>query len=77
MLEDIGLTMTNYVVSSLKALIREKKAPFTLAVSEYITDEMILGKLAESEAEAADPNAKRFSHEEIFTPLREKYGYKI
>ena len=34
-------------------------------------------KLEESIAVASDPNAKRYTHEEIFTPLREKYGYEI
>ena len=33
---------------------------------------MIRIKLAESEAIANNPNAKRYTHDEIFEPLREK-----
>ena len=34
-------------------------------------------KLEESLAVASDPDARRYTHEEIFVPLREKYGYSI
>jgi len=33
-------------------------------------------KLEESLAIANDPSAKRYTHEEVFEPLREKYGYE-
>ena len=77
MLNDIGLTMSTYFVSSLKALIREKKVPFTLAASDFIPDEIILERLAESEREAADPNTKRLTHDDVFGKFREKLGYDI
>jgi len=77
MLNDIGLTMSTYFVSSLKALIREKKVPFTLAASDFIPDEIILEKLAESEREAADPNTKWLTHDEVFGKYRGKLGYEI
>jgi hypothetical protein len=38
---------------------------------------MILEKLAEAEREAADPNTKWLSHDEIFDEIRERYGYEI
>ncbi|MCL2048661.1 MAG: hypothetical protein FWG87_08015 [Defluviitaleaceae bacterium] len=38
--------------------------------------ELIRVKLEESEAVANDPTAKRYTHEEIFAPLRERYGYE-
>jgi hypothetical protein len=38
---------------------------------------MIREKLAESQAVAANPLAKRYTHDEIFKPLREKYGYEV
>jgi len=77
MLEDIGMNMTTYIASSLKALVRERKVPFELATSQYLTDQEILEKLAEAEKEAADPNTKWLSHDEVFGKLREKYGYEI
>jgi len=66
MLKDIGINMTTYFVSSLKALIREGKIPFEMATTQYLTDQTILGKLAEAEKEAANPNTKWLSHDEVF-----------
>ena len=40
-----------------------------------LTDQIILEKLAEAEKEAADPNTKWLSHEEVFGKMKEKYGY--
>jgi len=40
-----------------------------------MTDRRILEKLAEAEKEASDPNAKWLSHDEVFSKIREKYGY--
>jgi hypothetical protein len=48
--------------------------PFALVGNEYEMQQRIRAKLDESEAVANDPNAKRYTHEEIFGPLREKYG---
>jgi DNA-damage-inducible protein J len=75
MLEDIGMNMTTYIVSSLKALVREKKVPFELVTSDYLTDKIILDKLVEAEKEALDPNTKWLSHEEVFGKMRKKHGY--
>ena len=77
MLEDMGINMTTYFVSSLKALIREKKIPFDMVTTQYQTDKMILGKLAEAEKEANDPNTTWLSHDEVFSKIREKYGYEV
>ena len=77
MLEDIGINMTTYFVSSLKALIRERKIPFEMVTTQYLTDKMILEKLAEAEKEAANPNTKWLSHDEVFSNIREKHGYEI
>jgi addiction module RelB/DinJ family antitoxin len=76
-LDDIGITVTTLFNACLKALIREKKVPFALVSSEHAFKEMVREKLEESLAIAADPNAKRYTHEEIFSSLREKYGYEI
>jgi len=77
MLDDMGINMTTYIVSSLKALVREKKIPFELVTTQYLTDRIILEKLAEAEKEAFDPNTVCLSHDEVFAKIREKYGYEI
>jgi len=77
MLEDIGMNMTTYIVSSLKALVRERKIPFELVTAQYLNDQIILEKLAAAETEATDPKTKWLEHEEVFGEIREKYGYDI
>ena len=77
MLEDMGINMTTYIVSSLKALVRERKMPFELVTTQYLTDQIILDKLAEAEREATDPNTKWLSHDEVFKKFRERYSYEI
>ncbi len=76
-LDDIGLTVTSLFNACLKALVREKKVPFALVSTEYEMQKMIRQKLEESQAAAADPSAKRYTHEEVFAPLRKKYGYDV
>ena len=77
MLEDIGLNMTTFINSSLKALVREKRVPFALVSGEYLSDRIIMEKLAEAEKEADDPNTKWLSHDEVFGKMREKHGYEV
>jgi len=77
MLADIGINMTTYFVSSLKALIREKKIPFEMVTAQYLTDQMVLGKLADAEKEANNPNTTWLSHDEVFGKIREKHGYEV
>ena len=76
-LEDIGLNMTMLLNACLKAVVREKRVPFALVSSEYETKKIIMAKLLESEAVANDPTAKRYTHEEIFAPLRKQYEYEL
>ncbi len=76
-LDEIGLNVTTLFNACLKALVREKKVPFNLVGNEYEYRKMIREKLEESQLVAADPLAKRHTHEEIFAPLREKSGYVI
>jgi DNA-damage-inducible protein J len=47
MLEEIGLNMSTYIVSSLKALVREQKVPFELTTKQQANAEY-LTKLKES-----------------------------
>ena len=76
-LDDIGINVTTLFNACLKAVVREKKVPFSMVSSECALKDMIREKLEDSLAIAADPNAKWYTHEEIFAPLREKYGYDI
>ena len=43
-LDEIGLNMTTYVISSLKALVREQRVPFELTTKQY-KNEQYLSKL--------------------------------
>ena len=76
-LEDIGLNVTGLFNACLKAVVREKRVPFALVSSEYEFQQMVRAKLEESEVAANDPNTKRYTHEEIFAPLRKRYGYEL
>ena len=73
----MGINMTAYINSSLKALVRERRVPFKLVTTQYFADRMILAKLAEAELQARDPNTKWLSHDEVFGKIREKHGYEI
>ena len=77
MLEDMGMNMTTYIVSSLKALVRERKIPFELVTTQYLTDQIIIDKLSEAEKEEANPDIKWLSHDNIFAKIRERHGYEI
>ena len=75
MFDEMGINMTTALVAFVRATVREGKLPFELMSDEYALRKRIREKLAESEAAARDPSAKRFTHEEVFAPLRERYGY--
>ena len=77
MLNDIGINMTTFIVSCLKALIRERKIPFEMVTTQYSIDQMILEKLIEAEREAADPDTIWVSHNEVFKRFREQYDYEV
>ena len=76
-LKDIGLNVTGLFNACLRAVVREKRVPFALVSSEYELHQTIKAKLEESEAAANDQTAKRYTHGEIFEPLRKQYGYDI
>ena len=60
--------MTAYIKSILKALVREKRVPFEMVASEYLTEQKIVTMLMEAEQEAADPNTTWLTHEDVFAP---------
>ncbi|MCL2338322.1 MAG: type II toxin-antitoxin system RelB/DinJ family antitoxin [Firmicutes bacterium] len=74
---EMGLNMTTALNAFIKAVVREGKMPFELVSDEYALRQLIKASLDESQAAAANPAAKRFTHDEIFKPLREKYGYDV
>ena len=74
-LNDIGINVTTLFNSCLKALVRERRVPFAMEDGSRIR--LIREKLDESLAAAADPDKPRYTHDEIFAPLREKYGYRV
>jgi DNA-damage-inducible protein J len=77
MLAEMGINMTTYIASSLKALVRERRIPFDMVTQEYLADQVILAKLAEAEKEANDPNTVPLEMDEVFGRLRERYGYQV
>ena len=74
-LDDIGINVTTLFNACLKAVVREQRVPFDMVSKEY--DRMVREKLEESLIVAADPTARRYSHEEIFAPLKKKYSYEV
>ena len=76
-LDDIGINLTTLFNACLKALVREQRVPFELASTEFALRKAIRKKLEESKAVAADITNRRYTHEEIFGPLREKYNYGL
>ena len=55
MLEEMGLDMSTYIIASVKALVREKKIPFTMVTTQYINERSPLECLAVSTAEESAP----------------------
>ena len=76
-LAEIGINLTGLFNACLKAVVREKRIPFAMVSREYDFHQMIKTKLDESEATANDLSSKRYTHNEIFSPLRKKYGYEV
>jgi addiction module RelB/DinJ family antitoxin len=77
MLDEMGINMTVYLASSLKALVRERRVPFDMVTQEYLADQIISIKLAEAEKEIADPNTVLLDHDEVFGPIRKQFGYEV
>ena len=76
-LAEIGINLTGLFNACLKAVVREKRIPFVMVSKEFDFHQMVKSKLEESEAAAKDSSSKRYTHNEIFSPLRKKYGYEV
>jgi len=64
MLSEIGLNMTTYINSSLRALVREKKVPFELTTKQQANSEY-LTKLDESIAQAERGEVVKYTMGEL------------
>jgi DNA-damage-inducible protein J len=63
-LDEIGLNMTTYIVSSIKALIREQKIPFELTTKNRLS-EAYFAKLDESIAQAERGEVVMYTKEKM------------
>jgi len=64
MLNEIGLNMTTYINSSLRALVREKKVPFELTTKQQ-ANAAYLEKINESIAQAERGEVVKYTMEEL------------
>jgi len=64
MLNEIGLNMTTYINSSLRALVREKKVPFELTTKQQSNAEY-LAKLDASIAQAERGEVVKYTMDEL------------
>ena len=64
MLEELGLNMTTYVNSSLKALVREKRVPFELSITQKNNSDY-LSKLEHSIAQVERGEVVSYTKEQM------------
>jgi DNA-damage-inducible protein J len=69
-LDDIGLNLTTFIGASLRAVVREKRVPFDMVSTEYLTDQIILEKLTEAQEYSRKPDAVKYSKDEFFSKAR-------
>ena len=77
MAAQMGVPMTSLFNAFMINTVRAGKLPFELVSDEYAYNQWVIEKLKESGKEAADPDTKLLSHEEVFGRLREKYKYEV
>jgi len=70
-LDEIGLNMTTYIISSLKALIREQKIPFELTTKQQANAEYI-AKLNDSIAQAERGEVVMYTKTQMRSMEKEK-----
>lgn len=73
-LGEIGMDLTTAVDLFLRAIVREERIPFNLqterAYREATHREYIKVELEKARLEAADPNTKWLTHDEVMTNLK-------
>jgi DNA-damage-inducible protein J len=82
LLDSMGLNLSTAINIFIRQVVKTESIPFMLTANpaedmDRYDLPLIRRKLAEAEAQAADPGTKRLSREEIFAKRREKYGYEI
>jgi len=75
-LGEIGMDLTTAIDLLLRTIVREERIPFNLQTEKSYREathrDYIRTELEKAELEAADPNTKWLSHEEVMTNLKEQ-----
>ena len=75
-LNEIGMDMTTAVDLLLRTIVREERIPFDLrterAYKEDVYRKYVLGELERSKAQAADPDTKLVSHDDVMSQLTQQ-----
>jgi DNA-damage-inducible protein J len=75
-LSEIGMGMTTAIDLLLRTIVREERIPFDLRTQKAYRDEIyrqfLQAELEESMTEAADPNTKWVSHEEVMAKVKKQ-----
>jgi DNA-damage-inducible protein J len=75
-LNEIGMDLTTAIDLLLRTIVREERIPFELRTKKAYHDEAykeyIRSELAKSKIEAADPDTKWLSHDEVMTKLQKQ-----
>ena len=73
-LGEIGMDMTTTIDLLLRTIVREERIPFNLQTEKSYREathrDYIRIELEKAELEAADPNTKWLSHDEVITSLK-------
>ena len=72
-LSEIGMDMTTAIELLLRTIVREERIPFDLrtekAYKEEVYRKYLLDELEKSKAQAADPDTKWASHDDVMAKL--------
>jgi len=77
-LGEIGMDLTTAIDLLLRTIVREERIPFNLqterAYHDNVYRQYIKAELDKSKSEAADPNTKWISHDEVMDRLKAQRG---
>ncbi|MCL2874404.1 MAG: type II toxin-antitoxin system RelB/DinJ family antitoxin [Defluviitaleaceae bacterium] len=73
-LGEIGMDLTTVIDLLLRTIVREERIPLNLQTEKSYQEEVyrqyIRAELEKSKIEAADPNTRLFSHDEVMSSLK-------
>ena len=73
-LGEIGMDLTTVIDLLLRTIVREEKIPFNLQTERSYRDDIymkyVMAELDKSKSEAADPDTKWVSHDEVMDKLK-------